>query len=129
MILCDSSVWIDYFAGRGTLQTDKLDAHLSAELVYCGDLIMVEVLQGIRKAGDLSIVSSGFAQLEKVTLCGPQIAPIAAANYRSLRQRGITVRGTIDVIIATWCAENDVPLLHNDRDFAVLEAAMGLKAA
>lgn len=67
-------------------------------------------------------------RFEIVTLCGPDVAIRAAANYRLRRSRGITVRGTIDVIIATWCIENDVAIIHNARDMRIMEEQLGLRA-
>jgi predicted nucleic acid-binding protein len=94
--------------------------------VVLGDLIAVEILQGLREGSQLRLVEATLRAFRVVPLCGSEIAPKAAANYRTLRRRGITVRGTIDVIIATWCIENGARLLHNDRDFAAMEVALAL---
>ena len=96
--------------------------------ILLGDLILVEVLQGVRAGPQERLISALFAPLPTEALCGTEIALKAAANYRALRRAGVTVRGTIDVIVATWCIENRVPLLHNDRDFEPMEQRLGLVA-
>ncbi len=129
MILADTSVWIDFFAGRQTTQVDLLKQALVAGQVLIGDLILVELLQGPKHRRDVLRLERAFSGLPVEILCGPIIAPIAAANYRSLRKSGFTPRGTADVIIATWCIQCAVPLLHNDRDFRVMEQELGLASA
>jgi predicted nucleic acid-binding protein len=126
MILADTSVWIDHFAGRPSRSTSILARELAADNVAAGDLIIVEFLQGFRFPKQIREIEEMLSPIKQVTLCGPEIALRAAANYRVLRRAGVTVRGTIDVIIATWCIENRVPLLHNDRDFQVMEQRLGL---
>ena len=128
MILADTSVWIEFFRDVDSPGTALLEAAVRDDEAFIGDLILVEILQGLRTQRQEKKVAAALAQLESVTLCGPQIAPIAAANYRALRRAGVTIRGTIDVIIATWCIENRVPLLHNDRDFDLMEERLGLVA-
>ncbi len=126
MILVDSSVWIDYFAARDTPQVRALTRLSVENEIVLGDLILVEVLQGIRPGPDLRLAEAIFAPLERLALCDPDLAVTAAVNYRLLRQNGVTVRGTIDVIIATWCLDRKVPLLHSDRDFLAMENMLGL---
>jgi predicted nucleic acid-binding protein len=126
MILVDTSVWIDAFSDRDSKARIALDAAMSEDEIVVGDLIMVELLQGYRPGPKLRLVEAAMKSLSVKNLCGPDIAPVAAANYRALRSVGLTVRGTIDVIIATWCIENRVALLHNDRDFDVMEKHLGL---
>jgi predicted nucleic acid-binding protein len=127
MILADTSVWVEFFRDTRSAETALLEAAVRDQTVLMGDLILVEVLQGLRTQSEERKVAAAFAQLENVTLCGPTIAPLAAANYRALRRAGITVRGTIDVIIATWCIANRVALLHVDRDFVPIEKHLGLR--
>jgi len=129
MILVDSSVWIDVLAERASANLLRFEAAMRRDALTVGDLIAVEVLQGFRHETRLRLAESALAQFDMVTLCGPEIASKAAANYRALRRRGITVRGTIDVIIATWCIENRTALLHDDRDFDVFERQLGLICA
>lgn len=127
MILVDSSVWIDFFRGSATPQAEILDALIDNQLLTIGDLILAEVLQGFpdeRSAREATVLLS---QLELVELCGREIAVKAARNFRTLRARGITVRKTIDCIIATFCIENGCQLLHNDRDFVPYVKHLGLQ--
>ena len=128
MILADTSVWIDHFAGKPNRATKLLAEELAADNVVIGDLVMVEFLQGFRFPRQVREIEEMLSKIGKVTLCGPEIALTAAANYRALRRAGVTVRGTIDVIIATWCVENRVPLLYGDRDFKAMEQRLGLVA-
>ena len=126
MILADTSVWIDYFAFRETREVARLDIAIGDREIVLGDLILLEVLQGARSVAKLREVANKLGQIPCMVLGGPALAPKAAANYRALRQRGITVRGTIDVVIATWCIENGARLLHGDRDFDAMERHLGL---
>jgi predicted nucleic acid-binding protein len=128
MLLVDTSVWIDYFQAPNSAHAQKFDDVLGKVEVVLGDLIAVEVLRGLREGPQLRLVEATLKAFRVIPLCGRDIAPKAAANYRALRKRGLTIRGTVDVIIATWCIENRVPLLHNDRDFATMERALGLSA-
>ncbi len=127
MILVDSSVWIDYFRGRPTAQTDKLDALLDSEELGIGDLVLTEVLQGCRLDKEFDEVRRLFSRLEFVVLGGQDVAVEAARNYRKLRSLGVTVRGTVDVVLATRCIANDYQLLHSDRDFDPFEQHLGLR--
>ena len=126
MILADSSVWIDYFNGQATLETDALDDLLGREPILTGDLILTEVLQGFRRDADYRKARTLLETLELRTLGGRQIATVAVDNYRALRRRGITPRKTIDMIIGTYCLVHGLELLHADRDFDVLERELGL---
>ncbi len=128
MILADSSVWIDYFNGRSSPETDTLDTLLGQQLILAGDLILTEVLQGFRREKDYRIALELFEAIEIRNLGGREIAMQAAQNYRALRSKGITPRKTIDMIIGTYCIVHELPLLHADRDFDVLEAELGLSA-
>ena len=127
MILVDSSVWIDFFNGRDTRQTDLLDGLLGEEEVLVGDLIYVEVLQGFRRERDFQRAKHALDALPLADLLGREIALASAMNYRALRQRAITVRGTIDMIIATFCVQNGHVLLHADRDFEPMREHLGLR--
>lgn len=129
MILVDSSVWIDYFNGAATPQTDKLDQLLGNEFLAIGDLILVEVLQGFSDDADFEQAHALLAPLEFVRLGGAEIAVQAARNFRKLRRLGVTVRKTIDTVIATWCIENGCELLYRDRDFEPFVKYLGLRAA
>ena len=127
MILVDSSVWIDYFNGTITRQTERLDKLLSDEPLAIGDLILTEVLQGFDNERDFDDARKMLTSLIVVELGGQEIAIQAAKNFRMLRRRGVTIRKTIDTIIATRCIESGYDLLHSDRDFDPFAAYLGLR--
>lgn len=117
MILADTSVWIDYFNGRASKYTDALDSHLDGDTVAMGDLIFLEILQGFKNDKDYNQAKTTLNALGQYEMLGSEIALKSAENYRFLRKQGITIRRTNDVIIATFCIENKIPLLFSDRDF------------
>jgi predicted nucleic acid-binding protein len=127
LILVDSSVWIDYFKGTSTAQTEKLDSLLGQEPLAIGDLILVEVLQGFADEQDFNEAREMLTSLTVVELGGQEIAIQAARNFRALRRLGVTVRKTIDTVIATRCIEGGFDLLHNDRDFDAFAKHLGLR--
>lgn len=127
MILVDSSVWIDYFRGTITAQTEKLDTLLGRELLVIGDLILTEVLQGFTNEREFNEVRKMLTSLTVVELGGLEIAVQAARNFRRLRATGVTSRKTIDTLIATWCIESEYHLLHSDRDFDPFAKYLGLR--
>lgn len=127
MILVDSSVWVDYFNGAATRHTEKLDRLLGEEPLAIGDLILAEVLQGFDHERDFRAAQKMLTALTVVELGGKEIAIQAAKNFRTLRRLGVTVRKTIDVVIATRCIESGYDLLHNDRDFDPFVKHLGLK--
>lgn len=129
MILVDSSVWVDYFNGRATRETDYLDTLLGTEPVAIGDLILAEVLQGFRSDADFAAAKELMACLTLYDLLGATLALKVAENYRALRKRGVTVRKTADTIIATFCIDRGIPLLYSDRDFDPFVKHLGLKPA
>jgi len=129
VILVDSSVWIDYFRGVITPQTDALDRLLGVEPLAIGDLMLAEVLEGFRDERDFNEARRLLAALTVVDLCGEEIAIQAARNFRALREAGITVRKTVDTIIATRCIEDGFELLHHDRDFDPFVKHLGLRVA
>jgi len=130
MILVDSSVWIDYFRGTVSPETNRLDSLLSEEVLITGDLIITEVLQGFQPEADFNKAKRLMTEnLTMVSLVGPGNAVQAARNYRRLRARGITVRKTIDTLIATYCIENGHALLFSDRDFDPFVRHLGLRSA
>ncbi|HEY7884671.1 MAG TPA: PIN domain nuclease [Cellvibrionaceae bacterium] len=128
MIVVDSSVWIDYFCGKDTLQTDQLDQILGAQSVAIGDIILTEVLQGFRSDKEYTIAKSLLGEFVILDMLGKHMALKSAHTYRKLRKKGVTVRKTIDVIIATYCIEHRLPLLFSDKDFKPLVTHMGLIA-
>ena len=127
MILVDSSVWIDYFRGAASPQSEKLDDLLGSELLAIGDLILAEVLQGFSADRDFNKAKSLLTSLSVVEICGEDIAIQAAQNFRALRVLGVTARKTIDTLIATRCIEGGYALLHSDRDFDPLVMHLGLQ--
>jgi predicted nucleic acid-binding protein len=129
MILVDSSVWIDYFRGTVTPQTDALDRVLGVEPVKIGDLILTEVLQGFGSDRDFNQAKLLLTSLDVVELGGQKIAIQAAMNFRTLRSLGITARKTIDTLIATHCIESGLRLLYSDRDFDPFVVHLGLLPA
>jgi predicted nucleic acid-binding protein len=127
LILVDSSVWIDYFNGTITAQTEKLNQLLGQEPLAIGDLILTEVLQGFTSERDFTEAKGMLTSLTVVELGGQEIAIQAARDFRALRKAGVTVRKTVDTVIATWCIENGFDLLHNDRDFDPFAKHLGLR--
>ncbi|HTX35522.1 MAG TPA: PIN domain nuclease [Bryobacteraceae bacterium] len=127
MILVDSSVWIDYFNGAATPQADQLDGLLGREPLAIGDLILTEVLQGFTGYRDFVKARRLLTSLTIVQIGGPEIAIVAAQNFRYLRKHGVTVRKTIDTMIATRCIESGYDLLHSDRDFEPFVQHLGLR--
>jgi predicted nucleic acid-binding protein len=127
LILVDSSVWIDYFKGTITPQTEKLDALLVREPLAIGDLILTEVLQGFDDEREFEEARRMLEFLEVIELGGRAVAIQAAKNCRTLRKLGVTVRKTIDTIIATRCIESGLELLHCDRNFDPFVKHLGLR--
>lgn len=127
MILVDSSVWVDYFRGTITAQTDQLDRLLGREPLAIGDLILAEVLQGFDSERDFKAAERLLTTLLIVEIGGREIAIQAARNYRLLRGHGVTIRKTIDTMIATRCIVSGFDLLHSDRDFDAFAAYLGLR--
>ncbi len=126
MIVADTSAWIDYVKGVKALHTDLLDDELEHSRVITGDIIITEFLQGFREEKDYQMAKLMMESLEYHDFLGKDNAIQAAQNYRKLRKSGITVRKTIDVMIATFCIENGFELIHNDRDFDPMEEYLGL---
>ena len=129
MILVDSRVWVDYFNGVRSRETDFLDATLGIEPVAIGDLILTEGLQGFRSDADYRTAKSLLLGLTVFELVGRDLAVRTADNYRALRRRGVTVRKTLDCVIATFCIERHLPLLYSDRDFDPFAKRLGLASA
>lgn len=127
MILVDSSVWIDHLNGAGTAPAYPLRELIPMEPLLVGDLILCEVLQGLRTEAEARRVEHALRRFELVALLNPELAVKAAANYRFLRRSGITVRKTIDLVIATFCIERGHSLLHDDRDFEPMGNLLGLR--
>lgn len=129
MILVDSSVWIDYFRGTATPQAETLESLLGTEPIATGDLILTEVLQGFVSDRDFNQAKKLLTSLVVIDLAGQDIAIQAAKNFRALRALGVSVRKTIDTVIATRCIESGLPLLYSDRDFDPFVRHLGLRSA
>ncbi len=128
MILVDTSVWIDYFNGSNSLETDLLDDALSNNEVAIGDLILLEILQGFRSDKDYHLAKDHLSSLHQFNLLSTELAISSADNYRVLRKKGVTIRKSADVIIATFCIEHRLPLLFSDRDFIPFTQHLALQS-
>jgi len=117
MILVDTSVWIDYFNGQETEKTNTLDSALIDGTVAIGDIIFLEILQGFKHDKDYKRAKNTLSSLDQYEMFGRTMVTKCANNYRTLRKKGITIRKTTDIIIATFCIDNKLPLLYSDRDF------------
>ena len=115
MIFVDSSVWIDYFNGNQAPETENLDSILGSSSICIGDITLTEVLQGFRNDNDFNTAKELLSSLVVVNVLDTSMALKSANNFRALRKKGVTVRKTINVIIATYCIENSIPLLHSDK--------------
>ena len=129
MILVDTSVWIDYLNGTPSKYTDALDAAIVEGIVAMGDLIFLEILQGIRDDREYRTTKQTLMTLDRLEMFGHGLPEKCAENYRALRKKGITIRKTTDVIIATFCIEQRMPLLFTDRDFIPFADHLGLLSA
>ena len=129
MIVIDSSVWIAHLRGLDVPQVAALRALVDEDddQILVGDLILLEVLQGARDEGHAARIERDLREYVVVPMLGLQLAIQAARNYRLLRGRGITIRKTIDMVIATFCLAGGHMLLHADRDFDPMETHLGLR--
>jgi len=126
VIVIDSSVWVDYFNGRETRETNTLYGLLGQQEILLGDLILTEVLQGFRLDAHFKRARRLLRAFPVVTMLGPAMAERSATHYRTLRKKGVTVRKTIDVMIGTYCIFQNLPLLYCDRDFDPMVKYLGL---
>ncbi len=129
MILVDSSVWIDYFRRLRTPETEHLDAFLGADEVAIGDLMLTEVLQGFTRDSEFDTALRLMSAVPVIDIVGKDISIQAAQNFRCLRSLGVTIRKTIDTLIATRCIEDGCTLLFSDRDFEPFVEHLGLRRA
>jgi len=127
MLIVDSTVWIDYFNGLESPQTNYLDQIVDRTPILVGDLILAEILQGFRDDSDFEAARRALSKYIQVEMVNTELALQSARNYRLLRRKGITVRKTIDSLIATYCIENEHDLLHNDNDFDGYEKYLKLR--
>ena len=126
MILVDTSVWIDYLNGVQSTHTDSLDSGIIEGTIAMGQSIFLEILRGIRDDREYRTTKQTLLTLDRVELFGHGKPEKCAENYRALRKKGITIRKTTDVIIATFCIERRMPLLFTDRDFIPFVDHLGL---
>jgi len=128
MILVDTSVWIDYLNGILSAHTDALDSGIVEGTIAMGDLIFLEILQGIRDDREYRTTKKTLLALDRVAMFGPGMPEKCAENYRALHKKGITIRKLTDIIIATFCIEQRMPLLFMDRDFVPFVDHPGLRS-
>ena len=126
IVVGNTSVWIDFLNGRNAAHVRKLRSVLGTDEVVVGDLMLCEVLQGLGSERSARQVEALLRRFQIVPMAGDAVAVLAARNFRSLCRLGITISKTIDLIIGTWCIENRVALLHNDRDFHPMARHLGL---
>lgn len=129
MTFVDSSVWIDYFRGAATAETDRLHALLGEQELVVGDVVLAEVLQGFTSQRNFDTALALFDTLTLVEIGGRETAIEAARNFRRLRAKGVTPRKTIDTLIATYCIASGLSLLFSDRDFEPFVEHLGLRSA
>jgi predicted nucleic acid-binding protein len=127
MIIVDSTVWVDYVNGKSNEETRLLEARIGREEIGLIDLILCEVLQGLRSEREIQEIESELLEFSIFRTGGTGMAVETAMNYRKLREKGITVRKTIDCWIATFCIREGHELLHRDRDFDPFESELGLR--
>jgi predicted nucleic acid-binding protein len=127
VVIIDTTVWVDYLKGSATPETDWLDRELARQRLGLTDLILCEVLQGVPSEPQARRVLRDLRQFEVFETGSVELAIAAAHNYRYLRTHGLTVRKTIDCLIATFCLIGGHALLHRDRDFDPFEAQLGLR--
>lgn len=128
MILVDTSVWIDYFNGQVSTKTNTLDSALADGTVAIGDIIFLEILQGFKHDKDYNKAKNTLSTLGQYEMLGRNMVTKCADNYRTLRKKGITIRKTTDIIIATFCIDNKLPLLYSDRDYAPFVKYLNLRS-
>ncbi|HAI68693.1 MAG TPA: VapC toxin family PIN domain ribonuclease [Gammaproteobacteria bacterium] len=126
MILPVSKIWIDYFNGRTTSQTELLDDILANGQVIVGDIILNEVLQGFRTDTDFDRVKHLLTCLPFREMLGQEMALQSAQNYRLLRQKGLSIRNTTNLIVGTFCVVNKLTVLHDEPDFSLMVEHLGL---
>ena len=126
MVIVDTTVWIDYWDRSSTPEAEWLHAEMDRQRLGVTDIIVCELLQGVRDEAEVTAVERELAKFEVFNTGGVDLAKAAAQNYRVLRGRGYTVRKTIDCLIATFCLREGHSLLHRDRDFDVFERLLNL---
>jgi predicted nucleic acid-binding protein len=126
-IVADTSAWVALVRGDGTMAEALLANAISSHQVLVPDLVRYEILRGMQNEEQAKKFTRTLDKFESIAVGGVHLASLAAANYRNLRAKSITVRGSIDLLIATWCIENETPILHQDRDYGFIENHLGLR--
>ena len=126
MVIVDTTVWVDYFQGAQNPETDWLNTELDRQRLGLTDMILCELLQGVRDDVVAKEVERRLLKLEVFETGGVALAREGAQNCRALRSQGHTVRKTIDCLIATFCLREQHSLLHRDRDFDPFEKFLEL---
>lgn len=126
MFVADTSVWIEFFRNADGPHTRFMREAIKENRVIVPDLILLEILRGVPNQQLAARIEKMMLEFDMIVLGGREMARSAASNYRFLRSKGVTPRGSIDLLIATWCIENKIPLLHKDRDFTMMESHLGL---
>jgi predicted nucleic acid-binding protein len=127
MVIVDTAIWVDYFNGTNTPETEWLDREVGRQEIGLTDLILCEVLQGVRSDSEFAAFREQLLEFEVFAIGSVETAVAAAENFRELRKRGFRVRKTIDCLIATFCIREGHALLHRDRDYDVFEKNLGLQ--
>lgn len=128
-ILVDTSVWIDFLKGLDAPHVGLLSRALSTHQILLPDVALAEILVGVKSEKIAAQIEHELKEFTVINIAGRALAVSAARNYRQLRSKGVTIRSTIDLLIGAWCIEKDIPLLHNDRDYAFMEEHLGLRNA
>jgi predicted nucleic acid-binding protein len=126
VIIVDTTVWVDYLRGSRNPETEWLEREADRRRLGLTDLALCEVLQGVRSEQEFGWVRTELQRFKLFETGGEALVVEAARNYRTLRDQGLTVRKTIDCLIATFCMANGHALLHRDRDFDAFEKILGL---
>ena len=127
MVIVDSSVLIDYLGGFSNPGTAWLDGQSGLRRVGITNLILTEVLQGIRDDAKFAATLKAFSQFAFFEIGSNELAVQSARNYRTLRGLGVTIRSTVDCLVATFCIEEGHELLHRVSDFDAFEKHLGLR--
>ena len=127
MVIVDTTVWVDYLNGADNPETEWLDREIEREEIGLTELILCEVLQGVRSDREFTSLRKQLLEFAVFSSGGLEMAVEAAENFRELQRRGFTVRKTIDCWIATFCIREGYGLLHRDRDYGMFEKVLGLR--
>jgi hypothetical protein len=129
VIVVDSSVWIALIRREASRATALLHAWNDTSRILVGDIVLLEVLRGARSEEHAVAIERRLSRFPIATMLSPALARQAAGHYRRLRERGITVHKTADLVIASYCIANRHQLLHQDRDFDPFAEHCGLLLA